>query len=347
MTLSPIPNWQASWTASQAQGTAIALVVEDCVVLFLRSPATNVYKPKVPTVHRHPTEGLKEEEDDPDYAETTVVSELHGLPVEMVDLDHPSMTVQYAPPWFAIGSHSVCAMTGLAMDVEHLVRVVQKRVDDHYNLFRKSLTTHVMTQSLASILQGACLADGGTRPYGVQALLVGCDDIDGDNGADGGRTAAAGSAALCIYSIDPSGSWQSWGRATAIGRYATEVRLVLARELRRKRRRRRSSGEDDGNNNNNNNNGGVAAAATTTSATTGTAGAVPHGLEESVECLFEIWKETCRQQNVHTGDDRNKEDYEVLILQRDPRNRSKSRLFRVPSKTVSGILDRLEAKVEK
>lgn len=299
LSLSPIHNWQASWTASQAQGTAVAMVVQDCVVLFLRSPTTNVYKPKIPTLRHRSSDGSDDEE--------TVLSELHGLKVEMVDREHPDMMVQYAPSWLAIGSHSMCCMTGLAMDVEHLCRVVQKRVDDHYNVFQKSLTTHAVTQSLASTLQSVCLADGG-RPYGIQALLVGCDGIE----------ESGGSAALCIYSIDPSGSWQSWGRATAIGRYAADVRRILALKLRRPH----SPGEDGGE-----------------------ATAIASGLEESVECLLESWKETCLKQNVGKGDSRKNEDYEVLILQADPENRSKSLLFRVPSKTISEMVQRVDAKL--
>lgn len=292
----PIKNWQESWTASQAQGTAVALAVQDCVVLFLRSPSTNVYRPQIPTVR---LESSVDKEDE------TLEVELHGLPVEMVDREDPIMMVQYAPPWFAVGSHSICAMTGLAMDVEHLIRVLQKRVDDHYNLFQKSLTTHVMTQGLATVLQSVCLFAEG-RPYGVQALLVGCDDIDDTI------------SPLCIYSIDPSGSWQSWGRATAIGKYALEVRQVLARNLRRLQQANTGMGGDQ---------------------------SIRPNLKESVQCLIESWKETCKKYNVMSDNQMNREEFEVLILQRDPQNGATSRLFRVPSKTVSLILESVETKL--
>lgn len=49
----------------------------------------------------------------------------------------------------------------------------------------------------------------------VQALLVGIDDIDLSRG-------------LCMYSIDPSGSWQSWGSGAAIGKFAKQLRQEIA-----------------------------------------------------------------------------------------------------------------------
>jgi len=52
----------------------------------------------------------------------------------------------------------------------------------------------------------------------VQALLVGGDDIDPSRG-------------LCIYSIDPSGSWQSWGKGACIGRYSNKLRKELAKSF--------------------------------------------------------------------------------------------------------------------
>lgn len=52
----------------------------------------------------------------------------------------------------------------------------------------------------------------------VQALLIGGDDVDPCRG-------------LCMYSIDPSGGWQSWGKGASIGRYSNKLRNQLAKTL--------------------------------------------------------------------------------------------------------------------
>ena len=270
--LSPIPNWQESWTASQASGTAMAMTVQDCFVIFLRSPSTNVYKPV--------------------YTTTTSKTELkYGLHVERIEREYQhKVSVQYAPSWFSIGSHSLCCMTGLALDVEHTSRVLQRKVDDHLNIYQTSMTTHVMTQKLASVLQNECLGKGG-RPFGVQCMILGCDDIDPNDGS------------LCIYSIDPSGSWQNWGKASAIGKFGTEVRRTLANKL-------------------------VSSPTTITD------------LEDGVSCLIGSWKETCQDMGISKKDN---DDYEVLILQKHPTNRLKSNLFRIPTDEVDRITEKVDS----
>ena len=289
VTLSPISGWQASWTASQAQGTAVAMTIGDCLVLFSRSPSTNVYKPSLDII----TVREEDRDDDTNY--------LHGLRVERIEKDQPytrNSMIQYAPSWITVGSNSICAMTGLALDVEHLCRVLQKFNDDHYNTYQKSLTTHVMTQRLAKLLQSVCLSQGG-RPFGVQAMIIGCDDdIDDSDNNDG----------LCIYSMDPSGSWQSWGRATAIGKYGLDVRRILSKKLQ-------SPSSSNMN------------------------------LQDAVECLIECWKETCQQQNIAASNNA-KEDYQVLVLRKDPKDSTKSLLYRVPSEEMNRILEKVDNKLE-
>mmetsp|Transcript_16355 Transcript_16355/g.16352 ORF Transcript_16355/g.16352 Transcript_16355/m.16352 type:complete len:311 (+) Transcript_16355:88-1020(+) len=229
--LCPIPRWQESWTASQAHGTAMAMTVQDCLVIFLRSPSTNVYKSAYATTADAGIE-LK-----------------HGLRVERIEREHQhTSSIQYAPSWFPIGSQSLCCMTGLALDVEHISRVLQRKVDSHYNIYQTSMTTHVMTQKLALVLQNECF-NKGSRPFGVQSMILGCDDIDPKDGS------------LCIYSIDPSGSWQNWGRATAIGKFGMEVRRTIANKLKN----------------------------------------IPviMELEDAVKCLFESWKETCQEMGIN------------------------------------------------
>ena len=217
---SPIRHWDASWTASCAQGTSIAMAYDDCIILFLRSPSSNVWKP--------PLLSSKQTED------------LSGLSVMRVD----ASSVQFAPSWLSF-SNSLCSMTGLASDVEHLGRILQRQADNHFNIYLKPLTTHAMTQRLSRILQQAAQMKGG-RPFGVQTLLVGGDDIDNRR--------------LCLYTIDPSGSWQSWGGATVIGKYAKQVRQELA-----KKRKEMS----------------------------------PTSLKQALEQITECWIETCKQENVN------------------------------------------------
>ncbi len=121
-------------------------------------------------------------------------------------------------------------------------------------------------------------------------MLVGCDDIDPSDGA------------LCIYSMDPTGSWQSWKRATAIGRFGAETRRLLARKLQE---------------------------------------SPPiTELKAAVDCLLTSWKETCLDLGIDKND---KEDCQVLVLQRDPKNDQKSCLFRVSTEQVDGMMEKVEA----
>lgn len=96
----------------------------------------------------------------------------------------------------------------------------------------------------------------------MQALLVGVDDIDPSRG-------------LCIYSIDPSGSWQSWGSGAAIGKYGKQLRHEIAKKRKE----------------------------------------APGSLEEALSQLIECWIDTCKAENVNL---KAKEDYEALILHRNP-----------------------------
>ncbi len=165
------------------------------------------------------------------------ISDLQVTPIQ-------KMSAQFAPPWLSIGPNSFCAMTGLAYDVEHLCRVLQKQVDAEWNIYDKHSTTHGITMRLADTFQQETFL--GSRPFGVQCLLVGGDDYDQE------RT-------FCVYTIDPSGAWQSWGGTSAIGKYAQSVREELAKKR-------------------------------TTPPTT-----LKNALKQIVDC----WIETCKKQNVN------------------------------------------------
>mmetsp|Transcript_9925 Transcript_9925/g.20999 ORF Transcript_9925/g.20999 Transcript_9925/m.20999 type:complete len:321 (+) Transcript_9925:58-1020(+) len=267
--LTPIPRWQESWTASQAHGTAITMTVKDCLVLFLRSPSTSVYK------HAYPVVGMME---------------LNGLRVERIERDNQHESMQYAPSWFPIGSHTVVAMTGLALDVEHMCRVLQRKVDDHYFIYQTSMTTHAMTQRVASVLQNECLSKG-SRPFGVQSMILGCDDIDPND------------ESLCIYSIDPTGTWQNWGKGTAIGKFAQDVRRILAEKVR-------SSSITE--------------------------------LEEAIECLIGSWKEACKDLGAYNEND-NDDCEVLILQKDPKNSFTKSRLFRVPTEEVDRIMEKIDS----
>jgi len=195
--LTPIPRWYESWAASQSRGTAIAMAVEDYIVVLLRSPSTNVYRSPLLSADG---------------------TELSGLRLERLEGEYHHTCMQYAPSCFPVGTHTICAVTGLALDVEHVCRVLLKKVADHLFVYQATMTTHAMTQKIASVLQEECFLKG-SRPYGVQCMLVGYDNIDLKDGG------------ICIFTIDPTGTWQSWGKATAIGKFGSDVREILARRL--------------------------------------------------------------------------------------------------------------------
>ena len=188
-------------------------------------------------------------------------------------------------------------MTGLASDVEHLCRVLQKQVDAHWNIFDQPLTTHSMTLGLAEYfcLQTTTFAGGGSsqgRPFGVQCLLVG-----GDDHGDQERTVFG------VYSIDPSGAWQSWGGTTAIGKYAKTVREELVKKRKSKK---------------------LILPASSLS--------LKEGLEQIVDC----WMKTCKKQNVQF---QSNEDYQVLVIRKKQKAESSCKVYVVQEDDVQAIVD--------
>ena len=310
--IAPIPNWQASWTASQASSTVMAMVYKDCIVMLIRSPSSNVWKGRCTSksgCDRVQYSSCRNKEDD--------VPVVHGLPVEEADVisgwssssssSSPLSNQLYSAPspsWVSLpnpsrGQCTICAMTGLAVDVEHLYLQLRKECES-YNVLKQHhlATTNTYTKYLAMELQQNCLSSN-SRPYGVQALFVGCDGIYNPNNEDD-KDSKSGSDcdddddviddALCIYSMDPSGSWQSWSKGTAIGKFGPELRYLLGKKLKRKERQQEAN--DD-------------------------TGIVPsnNGLEDAVECLISCWKETCQQQDLNLSEP-HEEEYTVLIIKR-------------------------------
>jgi 20S proteasome alpha/beta subunit len=301
--LSPVPNWQASWTASQASSTVIAMVYKDCIVLFLQSPSSNVWKGISDSSRRRQAND-----------ENVRKRNVYGLALDEQDVLVASTStsmasLQYAPSWISLSNDNVyqciiSAMTGLAVDVEHLYRVLQKECEDCKNLHQQhKVTTHTFTRRLASILQNECLRPGG-RPYGVQVLFAGCDGIIEDYSSGDDRS----STSLCIYSIDPSGNWQSWMKGTAIGQFGPELRHLLGKKMKLADAAAVNSGRRDRIND--------------TDETDCRWWST--GLEGAVECLIECWKETCQQQNMNLRES-HEEDYNVLVLKQQRQRRRNSK----------------------
>lgn len=318
----PIPRWQESWTASQAHGTTIAMTHMDCLIIFLRSPKSDVYKASGPS-------------------SPLTQTSFDGLHVEQINRE--TQFIQYGPSWLPLGSDTVCCMTGLALDVEHIFRRIQKISDDYYNLFKKFMTSHTITQRLATILQQECLYKS-SRPYGIQSMILGCDDIDIDIGMDTGTDTDTDindsnsnnnndSTSLCIYSIDPSGSWQNWGKAAAIGKYGMEVRRTIGNKLVAIQNNNKKENKKNSNNK-------ILANNNSTS------------FEDTIVFLIECWKETC--QHMGTEYDILNEEYDFIILQRPQnhhlstnddnnkimrrRRKSSGNLFRVATYEVDRII---------
>jgi 20S proteasome alpha/beta subunit len=117
----------------------------------------------------------------------------------------------------------VCAATGFAPDVRHVMRVVARSESQNQHYLAKHsyrdapVDVHSMVRdTLAERLRVAALSDGG-RPLGVQCLVVGC-----------GRRTPQDTACWNLHVVDPTGHWRHYGGgATAIGKHASLIRTKL------------------------------------------------------------------------------------------------------------------------
>lgn len=270
---SPISKWDSSWIASCAQGTAIAMNnKDDCMVLFLRTPSTRVWKPPIVSSmtilpkQLERTYKQQQEEDENlekiNDADDDENGEFPGMIVHMVE----QTQIQFAPSWLSFPK-TICAMTGFAPDVEHLCRILQRSVESYDTIYDKRMTTFKMVERFSDILQDAAFSNG-SRPFGVQALFVGVDDVNPNH-------------PLCVYSMDPSGSWQSWGGTTAIGRHARQVREQLANKRKEDLLLPRSSSSQ-------------------------------RSVKETIEQIIHCWFEACKSENINFQPD--EDSYCVLLL---------------------------------
>lgn len=209
---SPRSNWGPSWAASAAQGTVVAVSCSwkshddnnnsQGIIILMRYAVSR----------RSPTKARQSEHEVVNKDDKLLVDGLQVTPFrsEAISISDSSKR------WTLLGPNTLSCMTGLVSDVDHLTLLLQKNVDTHRLIYEGThdYSPLQVAQLLAGHLQEAAKWDGG-RPFGVQALLVGRQRSD-----------------WTLLTLDPSGGYRSWGRATAIGRTAFSVRKHLHQQLR-------------------------------------------------------------------------------------------------------------------
>ena len=219
--VTPIQNFEPSWTASSVGGTTIAIPFalkdvtrqkqkndsnSDAVLLIFRSTIPSVVVSRTEdTLNRQRTKGLKS---------VKTLGGLHIVGPIYTSSDALPLS-QSSQRWTFLGTTGICSMTGFAPDIDYLTRYLQQLVDKHRTTYEStsiSMTTLVspikLVESLSEVLQEAGQWQGG-RPFGVQILIIGRDE----------KTSSFG-----IFTLDPSGGYRRWRGAAAIGRNGKNVR---------------------------------------------------------------------------------------------------------------------------
>lgn len=197
LSVSPITHLASSVAASAAHGSVAAVRSlerdkQEYVVIVTFKPSKTAPLLQEPQTREKPTEtrfGLK--------------------------LSNAATQATASARWTQLGDSSVCVMTGFAADVQHLTGVTLKQVETRQCIYSHAMSVDRIVRALASTVQRAARFQE-SRPYGVQALVVGLDT----------------QGKIQLYTLDPLGGWQHYGGgATAIGRGAQDVRAQLYKEL--------------------------------------------------------------------------------------------------------------------
>lgn len=187
----PMANLEASLVASAAHSTTVAVRHGSCVVVLDRQPKSKSSPLEITT----------------DEVSSAPFVDMFGL---RLSLDESAEVSTTASRSLLLGNECFCSMTGFTPDVAHLQRVLEKDVEVHEFVYSQCMPFRKTALSLSSYLQRAA-ESSGSRPFGVQALLVGYE---------------AGSVHL--MTCDPTGSLRHYGGiATAIGRHSSLVRKAL------------------------------------------------------------------------------------------------------------------------
>lgn len=278
--LSPIPNLASSWAASEIQSTTIAIpflfgVEDDANHSHNELDSTSTTTDPTTTTLTAKTNAVVVIFKTTGASSSTVIHErgVHarwssstrssssntpprrrqgfgGIPLAATDPRQPQQR------WTLLGDSAVwCSMTGFAPDVDYLTRLLQHSAERHRVWYDSSsscshggaaLSTTPplpLVHRFAKVLRDAGQWQGGGRPYGIQALIIGLDRSSRSSSSSSSRGGSSqhnkdatssfsnnASNDLQLYTLDPSGGFRHWAgqRGTAIGRHAASIRTFLS-----------------------------------------------------------------------------------------------------------------------
>lgn len=236
--ISPIQQLEPSLAASQAQGTAVAVSCKDCVVLLTRSPQSSetsfLYAQSssesslsstTPSQTKSPVSNTDNE--------TNKAETMWGIRIASTSASG-SNEAKLKTQCIRLGPSAVCCMTGFLPDVQHLTRVASKTIESHLALYaNKPPPVSKIVRSMAGRLDRAARIEG-SRPLGVQVLLLGVNpklnaaDVVGNPNANTNTNNN-----VLVYTLDPTGGWKHCLTSTAVGRHAQGIRPLLLEQRQR------------------------------------------------------------------------------------------------------------------
>lgn len=210
--LSPIEEFPASWAASSAHGSAIALPF----VASSQTDNNNNKKLSVPDVQ----DGvviLLQSKTSPYRVSSTKLDASTEYSKNLFGVRVANRPLTSSKRWTLFDQICFGTWTGYAPDIDYLNGCIWKLLDDHRFVQNTALSLSVsrLVLALAETLREECQLPL-SRPFGVQGLFV---------GQDGRRRTASNS--LHIVTLDPSGGYRHWKRGTAIGKSAHLIRQQL------------------------------------------------------------------------------------------------------------------------
>jgi len=253
----PIRAWEPSWVASSAQGTSLVVSCQwnllnhqhqtaaaaesgieapmqeeagnNCVLLLTRSAAPKTvssslqWKPPQPEWQELKFPSPSSNDNNHNDNSLLRISE---IPMDAFLAVSPFQSSRTS--WSPLGTGAICAMTGLAPDVDHVSSVIQKMIHGHRQIYDSvsfpTPAASTLVKLLAETVSSATRMTQG-RPYGFQALVVGTQGLSTSSAS---YNEATKRRKLFVYTVDPSGAWRHWGSGcSAIGRNAEEVRQHL------------------------------------------------------------------------------------------------------------------------
>ena len=234
----PVGNFQASLTASEGQATVAAIQSsydgQNYVIIVSRSPATGSSSKLSCTFSGKQIIDGNDINDSNNRTKSEIISftplKYRGALMRSYE-DSVKDTMSYRRGstsrtiYILQETIGMClAMTGFASDVNHLVRYVANAISEHEYLYGGEVPSvhSIVRSTLASYVRDAT-THGGSRPYGIQGLMVGHDRENSK------------SAKLEMFTVDPSGIFRHCvGGVAAIGKDAETVRSSMSKRLEEK-----------------------------------------------------------------------------------------------------------------